>query len=412
VAGRETSNDKGSQSLYLISGEVLDNLIRADSPVRFHKLHENGLVNLGDLPITGDRAFIRPYHDYGLVLFGSNLGAGEGVHLDIIDMRSVWEPRSLYYPLCDNCGVSVSGMHFLAREDKTLQILFNSSMQSDLDLETGLRRRVFQTMNLSTGEVKDSHRGDQRYVASYGMAGARATGTGDSTTLVRNHFDGTNEAVVARDMPLGWDVPAWFVENPLESIMRVIENQSIRVLTSAGFSRAGDPGTSRYYFYNKLDDNWHIHAFDGNGSWAIRGFGEWVVTEEVHRIPDTEVPEARAEFHARWRSGVSDNEYLDATSRFLHFEVRPTGRLLIYNVFERKEFVIETGEPDSEVLLVENNQVYYRVDDSIYREEIDLRREQLTNTTLLVSAPEVRHMHWAFLGPPPPEKWEPPLFKD
>tara|TARA_R110002073_G_scaffold132007_1_gene278814 strand:- start:347 stop:1204 length:858 start_codon:yes stop_codon:yes gene_type:complete len=285
-------------------------------------------------------------------------------------------------------------------------------MQSDLDLETGLRRRVFQTMNLSTGEVKDSHRGDQRYVASYGMAGARATGTGDSTTLVRNHFDGTNEAVVARDMPLGWDVPAWFVENPLESIMRVIENQSIRVLTSAGFSRAGDPGTSRYYFYNKLDDNWHIHAFDGNGSWAIRGFGEWVVTEEVHRIPDTEVPEARAEFHARWRSGVSDNEYLDATSRFLHFEVRPTGRLLIYNVFERKEFVIETGEPDSEVLLVENNQVYYRVDDSIYREEIDLRREQLTNTTLLVSAPEVRHMHWAFLGPPPPEKWEPPLFKD
>lgn len=270
---------------------------------------------------------------------------------------------------------------------------------------------MFQTMDLSTGEINDSYRGALRHAVAYGRAGAGAMGRGDSISFVHNHFEGTNEAVVARDAPLGWNVPDWFVEGPLESISLVIDNPSIRALSSASFRYSGEPGTYRYYFHNKLDDTWHTHAFDGNGNWAIRGFGEWVAIEEIHTIPDAEKPQAGAEFYERLRSVDSGSEYLDATSRYLYSEVRATGRLFIYNVHERKEFIIETGEPDSEILLIENNQVYYRMDDGIYRADIELRAEQLTNTTLLVSAPEVRNMHWAFLGPPPPEGWEPPLFK-
>ena len=71
------------------------------------------------------------------------------------------------------------------------------------------------------------------------------------------------------------------------------------------------------------------------------------------------------------------------------------GILILYNVNTRKKYTIETNQGDSEVLLVENNTVYYRSNRSIYKAEIG--EKEIKKGTLLVENDIVPDIHWAFI---------------
>ena len=64
-------------------------------------------------------------------------------------------------------------------------------------------------------------------------------------------------------------------------------------------------------------------------------------------------------------------------------------------VDSEKMYPITTNQADSEVLLVENGVVYYRVSDCLYSAEI--RGGEIGAPKLLAKAEEVRDAHWAFI---------------
>jgi len=82
--------------------------------------------------------------------------------------------------------------------------------------------------------------------------------------------------------------------------------------------------------------------------------------------------------------------------RFEDFRIYCPGILFLYNVQTRQNYTIETGQGDSEVLLVEENVVYYRVNDEIYQANIS--KDKVETGKLIVKDGIVPDIHWAFFG--------------
>jgi hypothetical protein len=72
------------------------------------------------------------------------------------------------------------------------------------------------------------------------------------------------------------------------------------------------------------------------------------------------------------------------------------GELALYNVESGVQLRISTGSGDSEIVLITENAVYYRVDDALYRRHIS--GSSLSNPVKLAEGEEIVQVHWAFLA--------------
>ena len=76
--------------------------------------------------------------------------------------------------------------------------------------------------------------------------------------------------------------------------------------------------------------------------------------------------------------------------------VRFPGELAIYNLENDTKLGLSTGSGDSEVVFVDDNSVFYRVDDAIFRR--DIRGTSLGEPVKLAEGIEFVQVHWAFLN--------------
>ena len=72
------------------------------------------------------------------------------------------------------------------------------------------------------------------------------------------------------------------------------------------------------------------------------------------------------------------------------------GVLHIYNTQTLRNHVISTGQADSEVLLIEDNSLYYRVGNKLYQAQIS--GEGISTPRMLADAPIIGDAHWAFIA--------------
>jgi len=168
--------------------------------------------------------------------------------------------------------------------------------------------------------------------------------------------------------------------------------------------RIGDEWYRVYYFYNKQKDVWSSKKLPGTYP-CYRIFGKW--------IGGTKTYMANKGYDERIRDGIEipgkkfrSQEYSEHESpadfRFNSLRIFPTGRLFLYNIDTDKYIdwdVLEGGElqGDSEVLLVMNETVYYRVNDKIYKSAI-LNNSKLGEKVLLIHDIRVPSIHWAFIS--------------
>ena len=73
------------------------------------------------------------------------------------------------------------------------------------------------------------------------------------------------------------------------------------------------------------------------------------------------------------------------------------GILFLYDIRTGKKYTIETNQGDSEILLVEEGIMYYRVNDRILKAKIG--KESIGEPELVVEGEIVPDIHWAFMGP-------------
>jgi len=186
----------------------------------------------------------------------------------------------------------------------------------------------------------------------------------------------------------------------------LVNNDEITVLMRL-FALTLDPtetkGKTRFYIYDKKSQSWHNEDFENGNS--IRGFGTWVVVcEEESNVvvvngtaqPNPSAKESPGRDLRQRVLNPQDRRLDQATIDNLFSNYFP-GIIHVYDVRSGKRYRIETGQGDSEVLLVDGTTIYYRVNDTLYRAEIGT--SSITNPVEIVRNENVQLAHWAFLGP-------------
>ena len=168
-------------------------------------------------------------------------------------------------------------------------------------------------------------------------------------------------------------------------------------------------GLLHYQLLRRRDQTWHAIP-DSLIPALPRGFGHYVAFADTEMkssvnkrlypnrplkglkgVHDPEVSAGAAEWKTDRRdTGPSLEESMRA-SEYVY-----NGRLSLYNIENERVYTIETNQGNSEILLVENETVYYRVNDRLYSAAIT--EAGLGAPKLLATDAVINDVHWAFLG--------------
>jgi hypothetical protein len=122
--------------------------------------------------------------------------------------------------------------------------------------------------------------------------------------------------------------------------------------------------------YNKIEDKWHSMLIQG-ASTAPVIVNDWLVGVIADVDPETDF-DTRKGFPPLLREDV-----------------------VLINPLKNHQFTVHLGN-NAEVLWIETDSVYYRLDDSLYKARIE--KDDFVDRQLLLTDPRVRHFHWAFKG--------------
>jgi len=188
---------------------------------------------------------------------------------------------------------------------------------------------------------------------------------------------------------LGYELPVAMRRNPEPDIISVVINNSHVLSVSV---REDTQGNS---FHNvilrKRDKTWRRLPVASELT-LVRAFGPFVgVVELFLKTSSSQQSAGRAEWRKeQTATGPAQEEWFEEEARD---EVYP-GRLHVYDSETERLHTIVTAQADSEILLVEDNTVYYRVADRLYSAAIE--GKQLGKARLVAKAEEIRDAHWAF----------------
>ena len=165
--------------------------------------------------------------------------------------------------------------------------------------------------------------------------------------------------------------------------------------------------THSFQVYDRKSMTWH--AANLNAGPSVRGFGPWIATASFVRKRPNGVAIYQADLKKEPESpgaasrkrilnpGARERDQVSLDSRFQQVPFQLTGDLQLYNARTRQSLTISTGQGDSEILLVDSDTVYYRVNDTLYRALIRNGRPEPVKKILTDDS--VQLAHWAFLGP-------------
>jgi hypothetical protein len=188
-----------------------------------------------------------------------------------------------------------------------------------------------------------------------------------------------------------------------------ISNDDMFVIGRYGPATSPGPGvaeTHTFYIYDKKTAAWHNVKIEGGGV-SIRGFGPWVAAARADRKRAIGVSESDPRAEPVSPGAVFRNRILNPKVRernqtpletlFQNVPYYFPGELYLYNVRSRQKYTIQTGQGDSEILLVADDTVYYRVNDTLYKARIE--QSVVGSPVKILTDDSVQLAHWAFLGP-------------
>jgi len=190
-----------------------------------------------------------------------------------------------------------------------------------------------------------------------------------------------------------------------------VKSDAALVVQSLGeceYSRDG-LGSSIHRVYSNSTRTWRALNVPGSST-RVRSFGRWlafVVSEaQPWAVPKSNViafdPGVQRvsvgqagrvlNLLATYRGEAAasmDDLFAESTDWF-------PGVLLLYDVQTGRLYRMETGQGDSEVVLIDGNDVYYRVNTSLYRAKIGA--DSVGSPALIVSDPAIGNVHCAFIS--------------
>ena len=186
-------------------------------------------------------------------------------------------------------------------------------------------------------------------------------------------------------------------------ILFMINTDKMIVMPAKG--KMVDDGFIRYHFlYNKKKEQWQsvglptvFQTLRAHGDWLAGAEVFWVSAGREQRInKGIEIP------GKKYRRQDTTIWGMNADARFNIQEIFPTGKLFIYHI-DTEQYIEwdakQNGEnqADSEILLIQDEKIYYRVNDALYVRDI-IDGKALGERTLLVQEETVPYVHWLFFA--------------
>ena len=232
------------------------------------------------------------------------------------------------------------------------------------------------------------------YAVAAGKSGLIDTGTNDSIPAAVRDITGAMQAFMnGAFIPLGFLAPPEFSEPRKYSFVLCGINAQVAALLARQNVGGRQVQSHGVWILNRSHGKW-THIETSHPTTEVRTFGSWVAIIET---------EGAAKASARQPSKRARRE---ATSmgpaiahRMAYRNVTLPGRVILYDGTTGRKTGFETGEDDTEVLSIQNGNVYYRVNDELFLAPI-LDGKVGTPVSLLkdVVIPDV---HWMFFGPEP-----------
>ena len=187
-------------------------------------------------------------------------------------------------------------------------------------------------------------------------------------------------------------------------VLPIVNENIICVPTSIDMDENKFSGTTNLQIYKAQYDRWDSARFAGMYDYALRHINDWIVGYEAYSYSlgyYQKMERYGAPSGAKFRQ--NDTIYgISFDERIKQNKVYPEGRLFIYNIHTGKYIeweAIENGirQADSEVLYIEGEEVYYRINDKIYKSKI-IHGEKIGTPELLVQDRRITEVHWLFLA--------------
>lgn len=362
------------QTLYLIASAPLTRFTES-FPVFLYELSGSELSEVKTLTEQVDAAlFVRPYHRYDLVLVGSEPVNGT-LRLTVTDINNVEKQVTHEVELCETCTLAFS--HLLEMPDNQLVYAFVIS-----ELVQGTAVLHVLGVLLENGAQFALELSDLKHAVNFGSPGGNVDG-GDE---LRSIYSVGKDAVFgyAQQLPLDWTLPEELTLAREDTIFQLVNNRELRAITALPLITSEGGGRTTLCVQDKRTQEWSSVTVNGN-LLRVRGFGEWIVAEEAYRENEPN--------NVSYDS--SPGIFLDAEARFAYSQMSQTGRLYLYNVLSNTYIEYMTGNPDSEVLLIDDRDIYIRAGDELIKGLIE--GDQIIDQQVVLKGSEMLDFHWLLL---------------
>jgi hypothetical protein len=380
--------------VYFISGQPR-NMEMTEIPVQLIEYNKEKIVINTIVSDSIPTRFIRCYNEFNLCIINTNDYLKEEFLCFLLEMNNPLYWRTFDVSKADYYSPST---YLIKQRDKTYAVFGYIGKRKE-------QGQIFEVVDIETMEYVDF---DEKMLTGMVINGnpAGAVGGGDPLRIYANESD---ELVLPITVDIG-NRPSLGVKlskshqfNISKPIMLYINNDNYLMISSKDLRKKNEHGNMHtdVWIYKKDTKVWDKLNMPGIPTF-YRGFGNWMagtVTERTKgknkdkvTVEKKELPgkEKRNQKHGKTGTPV---DY-----RYDSFEIYSDGQLFLYNVETKKKISINTGQGDSEVLLIEGDILYYRVYDSIYQATI--KNGKIEKEQMILQDEYVPDIHWAFISKP------------
>jgi hypothetical protein len=414
-----------SKDIYFLSGQKyflcadMDIGHKSGFPLNLYKISSDSLIMIQE--IVNAKAYIdviRHYAEYGKIIINYNIFGTDSAFVTIINTKDL-EIKSINtssdeYSCFQYWMIDVEGQ------------LENLIEQDNLSMNSSERLIGF---NLKTG--KSTIYGDS--VLNYFVGeGYQGLGVDDMDIICGSHsnFERVKVKVLKEDETLQYYIfpitEKIYYEFSMPKFNNLTNLDGVTIYPQkrdVGYFRftinssnyliqpfrvkllSGNKGKNEYLIYMKETKSWK-HVWLNGSLPTLHAYGKWLVGcvvdygiygNDQQRALGHEIP------GKKYRNQQERTEWgSSADYRFDKMKIFPYGILYLYDPIcdIRIEWTaLENGKPqgDSEILFVEDDIVYYRVNDKIYQREI-INGLKVGKQKLLIQNERIPFVHWVFIN--------------
>lgn len=389
-----------AQSLYFVQGHPFEEIDKRFESV-LYKLQSDTLAKEFVISTSKESLlFIKIYYDYKkLFAYKDGWFYNNSKRLFIVDLDIPNKPIEVNF---DTLNYNCYDSWLIFKQDYFFCLDIFNRNQKESSIFLGINIKSLKQSKLQADDFKN--------VVIIGSPGGAIKNV-DNLNVYTTPNDGklyipkTPKIEDRPVFPIELPEDMWLKEKKLLSII-INNNDYFVLLIKWTETNENEVGSSWLAILNKNKNQWTQFQIKGNVP-QVRNFGDWlageVVSSNLKVIKDNQgkiqdritINRISPGFEKRRKENVKSGAPFDDRTYFL--KLYYPGILYILNLSTNKYIEWETGQGDSEILLVQDEIVCYRINDEIYKAPI-INGEKLGKPELLIKDERVPDIHWAFIS--------------